>query len=139
MGRSVCRGLLLMMTLIAGCGPRTPTLEKTVPVRGSVVLANGATLPGGLITFHPQDVTRGEARGIISTEGRFELGTYKVNDGVMPGAYVVTIEPIVFDGKGNPRPVHSLPIPFKYRGAQHSTLHVDITEEGADNLTLVLR
>jgi hypothetical protein len=140
MTRFIWFGVLLITIYCIGCGPRNnPTIEKTVPVRGSVILPNGKTLTGGLVTFHPKDPKKGEARGSIKPDGHFELGTYKINDGVMPGAYTVTIEPIVYDERGNMRPNRSLGIPPQYTDAQASTLTVEVKGEGDQDMKLQLR
>ena len=139
MFRLSCFGVLLAVACCVGCGPRNrPVFEKTVPVHGSVVLPSGRTLPGGLVTFHPKDPTKGEARGSIR-DGRFELGTYKINDGVMPGTYTVTVQPIVFDQRGNPRPNRSLGVPQRFFDAQTSTLTIEVKDEGDQDLKLVLQ
>lgn len=131
---------LLAVFFCAGCGPRNnPTFEKTVPVRGKVVRANGAPVTGGLITFHPTELNKGDAWGTIGRDGRFELGTYKKDDGAMPGAYTVTVEPIVYDPSGNPRPNYSLGIPAKYTKTESSELTVEVKAEGGQDLTLILR
>jgi hypothetical protein len=133
-------GVMSVLIVCAGCGPRNnPIFEKTVPVRGSVVLANGKILTGGQVTFHPRDASKGEARAMIRKDGRFELGTYKVNDGAMPGTYTVTVEPMVFDGNGNPRPARYLGIPPQYSDAKASTLTVEVKDEGDQDLRLQLR
>ncbi|HEY7154332.1 MAG TPA: hypothetical protein VH575_10280 [Gemmataceae bacterium] len=140
MKRFIWFGVLLTTIYCLGCGPRNnPTFEKTVPVRGAVVLPNGRTLTSGLVTFHPKDPTKGEARGSIKTDGRFELGTYKINDGAMLGAYTVTVEPIFYDERGNPRLNRSLGIPPQYTDAQASTLTVEVKGEGDQDVKLQLR
>lgn len=140
MSRSICFGLMLSLIVCGGCGPRNkPVFEKTVPVRGSVVLPNGRMLTGGQVTFHPKDAGKSEARAMIRKDGRFELGTYKINDGVMPGTYTVTIEPMVFDGTGNPRPARHLGIPSRYFDAKASTLTVEVKDEGEQDMKLQLR
>jgi hypothetical protein len=131
---------LISVLLCVGCGPRNnPKFEKTVPVRGTVVLANGSPVGGGLITFHPKQLNRGDAWGTIRKDGHFELGTYKKDDGAMLGAYTVTIEPIVYDRDGNPRPNHSLGIPAKYTKTESSDLIVEVNDEGAQDMKIVLR
>jgi hypothetical protein len=94
---------------------------------------------GGLITLHPKDGTKGESRGTIDNDGRFKLGTYKIDDGAMPGQYTVTIEPIVFDKTGNPRPNTSSGIPRKYTSSDSSDLVVEIKDEASQELNIVLR
>lgn len=131
---------LLAMCVCLGCGPRNnPTFEKTVPVRGTVVLGNGAPVTGGLITFHPKELNRGDAWATIDRDGRFELGTYKKDDGAMLGTYTVTIEPIIYDKNGNPRPFPSLGIPAKYTRAESSDLTVEVKDEAIQDIKLVLR
>lgn len=136
---SLLCGLFAVICCV-GCGPRNnPKFEKTVPVRGMVVLANGSPLKGGLITFRPQDPTKGEAWGMVGREGRFELGTYKKDDGAIPGTYTVTIEPVVYDQRGNLRPNKSLGIPVKYTNPESSHLTVEVRDEGGQDVRLVLR
>jgi hypothetical protein len=135
---SWCCGLLAVF-LCVGCTRNNPKFEKTVPIRGTVVRANGAPLTGGLITFCPKDPTKGHALGTIGRDGRFELGTYGKDDGAMLGTYTVTIEPIVYDQSGNPRPNRSLGIPAKYAKAETSDLTVEIKGEGEQDIKLVLR
>lgn len=131
---------LFAMCVCVGCGPRNnPTFEKTVPVRGTVVLGNGAPVSGGLITFHPKELNRGDAWGTIGRDGRFELGTYKKDDGAMLGTYTVTVEPIIYDRNGNPRPNRSLGIPGKYTRMESSDLTVEVRDEGTQEIKLVLR
>src|SRR5690348_7194032 len=137
--RGYAYGLLAVLFCI-GCGPRNrPHFEKTVSINGKVTLGNGSPVRGGLITLHPKDVTKGESRGTIDKDGRFTLGTYKINDGAMPGQYTVTVEPIVFDKTGNPRPDRSLAIPPKYTSSESSDLTVEIKDEASQELTVVLR
>lgn len=138
MFRSSWLGGLLVVCLCVGCSRNNPKFEKTVPVRGTVVLANGSPVSGGLITFHPKDLTKGNAFASISNDGRFELGTYGKGDGAMLGTYTVTVEPIVYDKNGNPRPTY-LPIPKKYTSAEASDLTVEVTGEGEQDLKLTLR
>lgn len=131
---------LLAVLFCVGCGSRNnPKFEKTVPVRGMVVLANGEPVAGGLITFHPKELNKGDAWATIGRDGRFELGTYKKNDGAMLGSYTVTIEAIIYDRNGNPRPNHSLGIPAKYAKVESSDLTVEVKDEGSQDMKLVLR
>lgn len=131
-------GLLVVFSCV-GCSRNNPKFEKTVPVRGTVVLANGSPLAGGLITFHPKDLTKGDAWGAIGSDGRFELGTYGKGDGAMLGIYTVTVEPIIYDKNGNPRPNRSLGIPNKYTSVDSSDLAVEVKGEGDQDVKLVLR
>ena len=131
--------VLLVVVLCVGCTRNNPKFEKTVTVRGTVVFASGSPLTGGLITFHPKDLTKGEARGTIGNDGRFEMGTYGKSDGVMLGTYTVTVEPMAYDKNGNIRPAPHLPIPKKYTSAESSDLTVEVKDEGEQDLKLALR
>ena len=138
--RHGCACGLLVALFCIGCGPRNnPHFEKTVSINGKITLGNGSPVRGGLITLHPKDATKSESRGTIDKDGRFTLGTYKINDGAMPGQYTVTVEPIVFDKTGNPRPDKSLGIPPKYTSSESSDLVVEIKDEPSQELNVVLR
>jgi hypothetical protein len=135
-----CASGLLVVLVCIGCGPRAnPHFQKTTAVRGKVTFANGSPVRGGLVTLHPKDGSKAESRGTIDKDGRFTLGTYKVSDGTMAGAYAVTVEPIVYDKRGNMRPDRSLRIPAKYADPDSSGLTVEIKDEDSQEVTLVLR
>jgi hypothetical protein len=121
-----------------GCDRNNPKIEKTVPVRGTVTLADGSPLTAGLITFHPKDTTKGDARGTIGRDGKFEMGTYGTKDGVMLGTFTVTVEAMMYDRNGNftPAPVS---IPNKYTDTATSDLTVEVKEEGDQDMKIVLR
>jgi hypothetical protein len=133
-------GVWLTVLMCIGCGhSNNPHFEKTTSVKGRITLANGSPVRGGLVTLHPKDITRGESRGAIDREGRFTLGTYKVDDGTMPGQYTVTVEPLVYDKRGNIRRDKSLGIPHRYGSAESSGLTVEIRDEESQDLNLSLR
>ena len=129
---------LFAVLLCMGCSRNNPKFEKTVPVRGTVTLADGSLLTAGLITFHPKDLTKGDARGTIGSDGRFEMGTYGKSDGAMLGTFTVTVEAIAYDQNGNLRPA-AVGIPNKYTSTETSDLTVEIKEEGDQDMKLVLR
>jgi hypothetical protein len=129
---------LLAMFLCLGCNRNNPKFEKVVLVHGTVTLADGSPLTAGLITFHPKDKTKAEARGTIGRDGRFEMGTYQTKDGVMPGTFTVTVEALAYDQGGNLRPA-GVSIPNKYTDAGTSDLTVEVNEEGDQDMKIVLR
>jgi len=135
-----CAAGLLAVFLCSGCRPgANPHIEKTIPVSGKVTFANGSPVRGGLVTLHPKDGTKSESRGTIDKSGNFTLGTYKVSDGTMPGEYTVTVEPIVYDKRGNMRPDKSLGIPAKYASPDSSGLTIEIKDQESQEVNLVLR
>jgi hypothetical protein len=58
----------------------------TVPVTG-VVRCNGTPVAGAKVMLHGRYI----AAGITDAEGEFTLTTFELNDGALPGKYVVTI------------------------------------------------
>ena len=129
---------LFVVCLCMGCTRNNPHFEKTVPVRGTVSFENGSPLTSGLITFHPKDITKGEARGMIGKDGRFELGTYTTTDGAMLGTFTVTVEAMAYDQQGNLRPA-GVRIPTKYTDTSTSDLTIEIKDEGDQDMKIVLR
>jgi hypothetical protein len=86
-----CRVTALAFILVAaaGCGA-----GNTYPVRGKVVFKDGTPLTGGLVRFQPVDEKiQVSPRGDIQQNGTFILGTYKEDDGAIPGKYQVAITP----------------------------------------------
>jgi hypothetical protein len=84
------RGIPLVIVLLvglAGCGGKGIT-----PVRGVVTL-EGEPLAGATVLFMPEDEEEGRpATGFTSADGSFQLMTFKVNDGALPGTYRVLIK-----------------------------------------------
>ena len=89
------------LVITGGCGG-----SGTLNISGQVVysgnLQPAKELVGYIVTFEPlQEGT--SATGVIDSNGRFTLSTFKVGDGVTVGAYQVAITP--------PRPVFDEPPP----------------------------
>ena len=74
---------------LAGCGA-----GGHHPVHGKLVYADNEEpvkeLAGFEVTFTSEKLGK-SARGTIKEDGSFQLGTVKVNDGAVPGQYVVTL------------------------------------------------
>jgi hypothetical protein len=85
--------LLVLVSLIAGCGERTLAKNQTYPVRGRVLL-KGQPASYVMVFFQPVGKEGADAVGRTDNEGNFELRTYsnEGNDGAVPGEYKVTIE-----------------------------------------------
>jgi hypothetical protein len=118
--RGWATALAVSLTLsVAGCG------SGKHPVRGSVTLENGAPLTRGLVIFERVDggppVT---ARGDIQADGRYELSTEKTGDGVPPGRYKVSINPL--DTSDAPDELKALPFDARYLNLNTSGLECEV-------------
>jgi hypothetical protein len=126
---------------VLGCSRKSfPPNPKTVPIRGKVLLAPGKPLNGGHLIFHNKDPKRAaiEGHAELETDGTFKASTFGQDDGLVPGSYVVTIEPISYKGK-TPKQVNADVIPKKFQKRDTSTLEVEI-KEGEEKLPdLVLK
>lgn len=71
--------------LASGCG------AKAVPVKGVVTL-EGKALPNASVIFHTQDPAGRDAFGCTDVNGVFQLSTFSVKDGALPGVYKVTVD-----------------------------------------------
>jgi len=90
--------VLVLPLALAGCGGNhRPT---TIAVTGRISYA-GRPLAAGAITFYPDEVrketTARPALGVIDEHGHYSLSTFRTGDGVMPGAYRVSIESLSSD------------------------------------------
>jgi hypothetical protein len=73
---------------LTGCG------SGYHPVHGKLVYADNEEPVKELANFEvifTSEKLRKSARGTIQADGSFQLGTDKVNDGVVPGEYIVTL------------------------------------------------
>jgi hypothetical protein len=92
---------------LTGCGSRLPSVTGTVTM-------DGQPLDGAVILFSPEGQGGQVATGVADSSGKFQMGTYKPGDGVMPGKYKVTVtrseEPM------KPTPSMGEVMAQKYRG-----------------------
>jgi hypothetical protein len=80
------RLVALLGVVLIGCGGRTK------PIRGVVTL-DGTPVAGATVLFMPDSQDGGRpASGFTSSDGTFQLTTYKQNDGALPGEYRVLIQ-----------------------------------------------
>lgn len=149
-------GIVLLATLVAGCGssPDSNRLE-TKPVMG-VVKFKGQPVSGATVTFLAKNKTPGST-GQTDAEGRFVMTTYEHGDGVVPGEYDVTIVKFetppaesavsVEDPNYQPpaevapekvKPPKNL-LPPIYAQPQTSKLQVSVGAEGANDLLFDLQ
>ena len=125
-------GIVTLGLLTAGCSSeRKPVNElKVVPVTG-VVLVDGKPLPNIKIKMFSKTLDREKRafpRGVTDQEGRFHAWTYRVNDGVPPGEYVVTF---VDHSQGDPR-ARENPDGFKGRYSDRKNTEHVITVPDSD-------
>ena len=77
--------ILSAATLCMGCG------NDLVPVTGKLLL-NGEPLSGASVTFNKTDSEGGRpASGFTKEDGTFQLTSYSVDDGLVPGEYKITV------------------------------------------------
>jgi hypothetical protein len=134
--RDVC--LILAVTLVAGCSGSGPSLPEVVPVQGKVLLANGEPLRGGRLIFSPKENNLGgiEPFADVEKDGSFTVTTYQLNDGCIPGQYVVSLTPYLFKSGTAVKLPNVEQIPRRYLSAETSDLLVEITPQ---NNMLTLR
>jgi hypothetical protein len=119
LGRLFGRLALLGVAVLAfGCG------SKYAPVRGTVTLEDGKPLTHGMVVFETTDGTE-MARGMIQSDGSYELSTRKPGDGVKPGRYRALVSPL--DMADVPDEQKTLPFDTKYTRFQTSGLEFDVT------------
>jgi hypothetical protein len=121
-------GLLLL--LAGGCGGGDGPRPKLAPVRGRVVFKN-QPVSAAEIYFLP-DASRGNqgtmASAALQLDGSFTMLTPPDREGILPGAYKVTL------GLGR-RPEKEL---VKYRSIQHTPLAFTVPDDGLPNLVIEL-
>jgi hypothetical protein len=84
-----CFGFLALTACcyLVGCNGSNPS---TSPVSGVVTL-DGKAVEGASVVFNPVDPALRPAMGITDAQGKYVLGTFKADDGAMPGQYKVTV------------------------------------------------
>ena len=144
--------VLLLATLLLGCGPGNPLGRRAIS--GSVSL-DGAPLDQGSIEFAPQETRGGVGTGAMVLNGQYQIPTLK---GLPPGKYVVRISsaepreessskrPTGPPGSGTPGPaapagfdmteIKRDRIPARYNA--ESQLVVEVTEEGENKFDFKL-
>ena len=114
----------------AGCG------AKLYPVRGTITLEDGSPLTKGLVIFERVDggppLT---ARGNVGSDGRYELSTERLGDGVPPGKYKASVNPL--DTSDVPDEQKVLPFDVKYMNLKTSGLEFEVTT-GANDFPIKL-
>ena len=81
-----CLLVFLLASVLTGCSSK----NKPVDVEGIVLLDN-EPVPDATVLFIPEGGTGQPAHGMTDENGKFQLSTFKENDGALPGAYKVTV------------------------------------------------
>jgi Domain of unknown function (DUF6795) len=106
---------------LSGCGPKYP---ETFPVTGTVTL-DGKPVAGAAVVFTPEEGQ--QATGTTDDSGRFELSTFQLADGALPGTHRVTVAKTTTDPDDEEKVVFI--IPQKYGNLQTSELTCDVQQE----------
>ena len=123
-GVAVCLALALAN---AGCGDGRPA---RLPVSGQVLI-DGKPLGYGYVRFVPKGAR--PSGGYLDKEGRFTLGCYSKDDGVIPGEHQVEVDAAEAISSTQ-RHWHA---PKKYRSFRTSGLKQQVTEP-TDSLVINL-
>ena len=107
--------------VLPGCGPKYP---ETIPVAGTVTL-DDEPVAGAAVVFTPEEGE--EATATTDAAGRFELSTFRLADGALPGKYRVTVAKTTVE-PGEEEKVVFL-IPKEYGNAKTSPLSCDVQKE----------
>jgi hypothetical protein len=124
--------ILLLCLGLVGCTDRA----TTYPVSGTIKLANGEPLPGGLVIFHPMGGARQPARSAISRDGQFQLGTSGQKDGAVPGHHKVLVFPAVPDEVlDDPAAVarYRSAVASRYQSIDTTPLEFTVKDDGSPN------
>ena len=113
--------LAMVGMALSGCGPSYP---ETIPVTGSVSL-DGKPVAGAAVVFTPEEGHL--ATGTTDGSGQFELSTFQLGDGALPGKHRVTVAKTTVDPKAGGKIVFL--IPQEFGNLQTSQLTCDVQKE----------
>lgn len=116
---------LLLMSLLAGCGPKGPDVGQ---VSGTVTY-KGKTLPTGTIVFIPEKEGSLMAFAEIRQDGTYIAGTEEFGPGVPLGKHRVMISAFIDHG---PEKSAEAILPEKYGSDRKSGLTADV--EAGENV-----
>jgi hypothetical protein len=80
---------LTLVTGAIGCSGGAQGRPKVVPVTGAVAY-NGKAIEGATVSFWVEGSPRA-ATGTTDEKGEFQLSTFAINDGCVPGAATITV------------------------------------------------
>jgi hypothetical protein len=115
---------LFLLCAIAGC---TSNERTCYPVAGRVLLDGQPwTEKGSLLLelIESAQISKSiTARAQVDAQGGFQVSTFGVNDGAVPGKYRVIVLPPATAGDGPPRPAK---LPLRYQSSSTSQLDVEV-------------
>lgn len=159
-GREVVLGALLAV-LGAGCfGGASADRPKVVPVTGAVAY-NGKPIAGASVSFWVKGSPR-PATGLTDEKGEFQLSTFAINDGCVPGEATIVVvkeDPKASTSGGGSSSAPSDPlalakmaqemtnkkskdkpiIPLRYASMNDSPLKETVKESGENRFVLQLK
>ena len=112
----------LLALALAGCGPSGENPGNAIKVTGKVVTADGQPVRFADLIFTPTQRGLMSAHAKTGADGTFTPKTGANEDGIIPGAYKVSVEPM-----RNPA---ATPVPKKYHSDE--TTDLKITVGGGD-------
>jgi hypothetical protein len=122
--RNLITASLLLVT-VGGCSNSINATPDEVVAASGTLLYHGNPVAEAQLTFWNDDLPE-PAFALTDALGKFKCMTNETADGMPPGEYLVTVK-----SAGNR-------IPEKYARVESSTLHVTVTEESANELSLQL-
>lgn len=144
----------LFLLLSAGCGPREDEWTRQRPKvykASGVVLQDGKPVTDAVVTFRPEE---GEfsGTGYTNPEGRFQLKTFRDNDGVTAEKFKVTVakiewvpiggtvanDPVPGGGSGTVPLKRVLHTAEKYSEHETTELTATVTPDGPNEFTFEL-
>jgi hypothetical protein len=135
---------LLVASLLIGCGG--PDYPETIDVSGTVTL-DGKPVPDAIVTFLPTDGRR-SGTGYTDSSGHFTLTTFKPEDGAVPGAHAVAINPTEAPPMPGEAPVmgvggsagsYTAPFPPKYGDPKQSGFTAEVSPDGENDFTFDMK
>ena len=127
--------MLCLGAFLAGCvdGDRLPTY----PVTGEVLLSDGTPLKGGWIILESPEAGLA-ARGVIQTDGTFQLGTYEQSDGAVAGKQRLAITPAPPEGYDPDQASAPALIHQRYLHMDTSGLEFEVIPDGDNHFEITL-
>ena len=129
-----------LLAFCVGCGKEMNTNPATYKVRGTVTYQN-KPVAGASVLFNKLDKSRG-AVGKTDDQGIYQLTTYALNDGALPGEYRVQImkyEELPMNATEAQMYNLKNQLPVKYSDAKKSGLSANVSESDNNVIDFALQ